>query len=702
VTTVRFSLLIGFLCLHGFACADEPMPNAKGLEFFEKKIRPALVEHCYKCHSAEANKAKGSLALDTRAGMIEGGDNGPAVVPGEPGKGTLLKALRHDGAVKMPNEQKKLPDSVIADFEAWVKMGAPDPRDRKSVVKKGIDIAEARRHWAYQPVKRPAVPPVKDGQWPANDIDRFVLAQIEAKGLAPAADAAKWAWLRRVSFDLTGLPPTPEEVDAFLKDDAPDAHAKVVDRLLASPRFGEQWARYWLDGVRFGPSIATVDRYRDWVVRAINADLPYDRFVAYQIAGDLLPNANDDKDRADRLAATQFLALSFREMDPVEGMVEVFGQQVLGVSINCAKCHDHKLDAYTQHDYYALAGVFTSSRIVGSKNPQTDGVEVPGEEGTKILATVEGNAKTVGDTNLLIRGEKTQKGPLEPRRFPIVLAGEAQTPLGQVTNKSGRLELATWATSKGNPLVARVFVNRVWQRLFGAAIVRTPNDFGLSGNAPTHPHLLDSLAYRFANEQGWSVKRLVREIAISHTYRESTSNGVAQSADPGNLLVARVPVRRLSYEQIIDNLNSTGGMLTFEIPPRAKNPQPPPRFAGKDPHAPAYRALYHDDAQLRSLFDGADSELITEARDSSVTAPQMLFFMNHPQVVVIAGKVARRAETLAGKMEPDAKLDAVYKLLFAHPPTDAERGTARKYIAGNGFEKLCHVLLCSSEFIYLE
>jgi len=704
MTPLRLNLIaLAALSLAPLSRADEPKPDAKGVEFFEKKIRPVLVEHCYKCHSAEANKTKGGLALDTRAGLHEGGESGPAVVPGEPAKGTLLKALRHDGAVKMPNEQKKLSDAVVADFEAWVKMGAPDPRDGKSAAKKGIDFVESRKHWAYQPSKAVAPPAVKGAAWPANDIDRFILAKLEAKGLKPAGDAAKGAWLRRVTFDLTGLPPTPEDLAAFLTDGTPVAFAKVVDRLLASPRFGEHWARHWLDGVRFAPTIATSDRYRDWVVRALNADLPYDEFVRYQIAGDLLPPSDDVKVQADRIAATQFLALSYREMDPIEGMVEVFGQHILGVSINCAKCHDHKFDAYAQHDYYALAGVFASSRIAGNKNPQTDGVEVPGEAGQKVLALTEGNAKSVGDTNLLIRGEKNQKGPLVPRRFPLVLAGDAQTPLSKLTKNSGRLELATWAASRDNPLTARVFANRVWQRFFGAGIVRTPNDFGLAGNAPTHPELLDSLAARFAGEHKWSVKKLVRDVALSRTYRQGATNEPALAADAENALYARVPVRRLSYEQIVDNLHAVAGALTFDVPPRAKNGNDYPRFnPNRNANATAYRALYHDDAQLRNLFDGADPELITDARDSSVTAPQMLFFLNNPPVIAIAGKVAKRAEALAGKPDADAKLAAAYAILFARAPTDKERDAAKKYLAKYTFDKLCHALICSSEFTYLE
>jgi len=459
----RFSFWILAILLINPNAGTAAEPDAKGLDFFEKKIRPVLVQHYYVCHSAEAKKTKGGLALDTRDGLRDGGETGPAVVPGDVAKSILIKALRHDGP-KMPNEQKQLPSEVIADFEAWVKMGAPDPRDGKTIVKKGIDYDAAKRHWAYQPVTAPKLPTAKKGDWPARELDRFVLAEIEPKALTPAIDAAPHSWLRRVSFDLTGLPPTLDEVDAFLTDKSPEARTKVVDRLLASPRFGEHWARHWLDGVRFDQGAQTIDQYRDWVVRSLNADLPYDRFITLQLAGDLLPPSADSKEQADRVFATQMLCLNSGEMDPVEGMVEVFGQQVLGVSINCAKCHDHKFDAYSQGDYYALAGVFTSSVIAGTKGPKAGGVEVPGFPGVKVLALVDGSP---ADTSLLIRGEKSQKGAIVPRQFPIVLAGEKQTPLGQVTKQSGRLELAKWSTDSKNPLTARVMATRVWLRLFG-------------------------------------------------------------------------------------------------------------------------------------------------------------------------------------------------------------------------------------------
>lgn len=702
--SIRCNLLV--LLLFGFArvASGQEKRDARQVDFFEKKIRPVLVEHCYKCHSTETKKTRGGLALDTRAGIREGGDTGPAIVPGKPDQSILLKAIRHDGTVKMPNAEKKLPDNIIADFETWIKLGAADPRDGKSVAKKGIDFDEARRHWAYQPVQAPKAPSVKNGQWPIVDLDRFILAAIEAKALQPASDVARHAWLRRVSFDLVGLPPSPEEVDAFMNDKSAEAHARVVDRLLASPRFGEHWARHWLDGVRFNSGFLTLEHYRDWVVRAFNADLPYDRFLVMQLAGDLLPPAKDVNEQADRVFATQMLMLNQKEMDPVEGAIEVVGQQVLGVSINCAKCHDHKFDAYTQRDYYALAGIFTSTSIAGAKknNLKGEGVPVPGK-GLAVTAVTEGK---IGDTNLLVRGEKKTPGPLVPRQFPVVLAGDKQTALGKLTKQSGRLELARWIADPSHPLTARVFVNRAWQQLFGQGIVRTPNDFGLNGDAPVNRELLDHLAGRFGGDMNWSLKKLLREITLSRTYRQSAVNEAAVKADPENRLYAHAQVRRLTYEQTIDALYASANILSFEIPTRGKPNTPFPRFGGgknaKELTTAGHRALYHDDPPTRKLFDGADPELLTERRDESVTAPQMLFFLNNSQVLAIAGQVSSRAGKLASSNDPAAKVAAAYTLLFARGPNDQERDRAVQFLKSNTFERYCQVLLASSEFSYLQ
>jgi hypothetical protein len=348
--------------------------------FFEAKIRPVLVAQCGKCHAQTAEKVRGGLRLDSREGLRRGGDSGPAVVPGKPEASLLIRAIRYrDEELRMP-PKAKLPDAVVADFEAWVQMGAPDPRTDPdgSTPRSPIDPAKGREFWSFRPPRKAPPPTVKQVDWPRGDIDRFLLAALEARGLVPVADADRTRLLRRVTFDLLGLPPTPEEVDAFLKDDSSEAFARVVNRLLASPRFGERWGRHWLDVARFAESSGKTNfsypqawRYRDWVIASFNADTPYDRFVRAQIAGDLLP-AEDDRRRADQLIATGFLALGSKAhdaenrgqyiLDVVDEQIEATTRTFLGLTVACARCHDHKMDPILQRDYYALSGIFRSTQ----------------------------------------------------------------------------------------------------------------------------------------------------------------------------------------------------------------------------------------------------------------------------------------------------------------------------------------------------
>jgi hypothetical protein len=361
-------------------------PTTEQLAFFEAKIRPALVDNCYECHSAGAQKIKGGLVLDTAAGVREGGFTGPAIAPGDPDASLLVQALRHATEDLAMPPKKKLPPHVIADFETWARLGAPDPRigdaagaaTAAAKTKTEIDWTKAREWWAFRPITKLAAPAVRDARWPANDIDRFVLAKLEAAKLAPAADADKRALIRRATFDLTGLPPTPEETAALLADNSPDAFARVVDRLLASPRYGERWGRHWLDVVRYADTagdnsdypVPQLHRYRDWVIAAFNRDLPYDEFVRDQLAGDLRGGATL-AERHDRLVATGYLANARRfgsRVDDypqhltIEDTIDNLGRSFLGLTVSCARCHDHKFDPIEARDYYSLYGIFNSTR----------------------------------------------------------------------------------------------------------------------------------------------------------------------------------------------------------------------------------------------------------------------------------------------------------------------------------------------------
>ncbi|MEQ2008257.1 MAG: DUF1549 domain-containing protein, partial [Limisphaerales bacterium] len=404
----------------------------ESIEFFEKKIRPLLAEHCYECH-AVGKKLKGGLALDTRDGWMKGGDSGAALVPGDLDASLLIKAVRYkDKEFRMP-PKRKLTDAQIADFEQWVKLGAPDPRTGgATLAKKEINIAEGRKHWAYQLPKKQTPPAVKDAAWPRGDLDRFLLAKLEEKNLRPSPDADPVTLVRRIYFDLTGLPPTPEQIDAFVRESheshktnaSHGTYEKLVDQLLASPHFGERWGRHWLDVVRYAESLTLRGfvmkeawRYRDYVIGSFNADKPYDRFLREQVAGDLLPHDSISQ-RQQQLVATTFLTLGNTnleeqekkqlEMDVVDEQLDTMGKAFLGQTIGCARCHDHKFDPIPTRDYYALAGIFKSAKTLEHSNvskwlefplplPPTEGKQFSAHE--QAVAKLEASIKAAKESS---------------------------------------------------------------------------------------------------------------------------------------------------------------------------------------------------------------------------------------------------------------------------------------------------------------
>ncbi len=388
--TVFFQLSAMFVGA-ALACATTPMlraqaPNAAlsaadrdGIEFFEKKIRPVLVERCYECHSNKAKSLEGNFSLETKEGLLKGGDRGPAIDPGNPEKSRLVQAIRYaDESFQMPPKEKgQLSKEIVADFEAWIKRGAPDPRVGGTGTY-AVDIEAARGKWPFTPPIEPVIPSIQRNDWPKNDIDRFVLARLEAAGLSPGSDADKRTLIRRVTYDLVGLPPTPDEIDAFLADSSEAALATVVDRLLASPQYGERWGRHWLDVVRYADTagdnsdypIPQMVKYRNWVIGAFNRDLPYDQFIREQLAGDLL-SAESPQQKYEQIIATGYLALARRfgstvddypQHLTIEDTIDNLGKAFLGMSLNCARCHNHKFDPFTTEDYYAVYGIFHSTR----------------------------------------------------------------------------------------------------------------------------------------------------------------------------------------------------------------------------------------------------------------------------------------------------------------------------------------------------
>ncbi|HVA47304.1 MAG TPA: DUF1553 domain-containing protein [Pirellulales bacterium] len=655
---------------------DGPEPaeaNPDAIAFFEKRVRPVLVEHCYQCHSAEADELQGELLVDSRRGLRRGGYSGPAVMPGDPDHSLLIEAVRYKNPdLQMPPDAR-LPDDTIADLEVWVKQGAPDPR-RQSPVRakqKTVDVEQGQRFWSLRPITNPSVPVVSDGDWPANDVDRFILAKLAASHLRPIGDADKRTLVRRATYDLTGLPPTPEEVDAFLADGSPDAFRQVVDRLLDSPRYGERWGRHWLDVVRYADTagdnsdfpIPQIYLYRNWVIDAFKRDLPYDQFISQQLAGDLMPSATDDE-RWQRTVATGYIANARRfgsRVDDyprhltIEDTIDNLGRAFLGLTLNCARCHDHKFDPITTEDYYGLYGIFHSSRYpwpgIELEQKQRDLVSlVSAEEAKRATAAHKArqeqldaevrrleklrdqaankeakdklnkevekardaavkHAKTLPDVpwayamaeagtienvRVQYKGDPNKTGPEVPRRFPLLLGGNM---LAADDPTSGRLSLAHWIADAKNPLAARVMVNRIWQYHFGQGIVPTANDFGKQGQPPTHPDLLDWLASRFI-DSGWSIKAMHRLVMLSHIYRLAAIHDPASiAADPANDLLSGFRRRRLDAESIRDTLLFVGGSL--DLSPAGPHPFPPSTEWNFTQHNP-FKAVY--ETNHRSVY----------------------------------------------------------------------------------------------------
>ncbi len=904
------------------------------LEFFEKRIRPVLAERCLPCHSSKLAEPKAGLRLDSKSGVRSGGGGGPVVVPGQPEKSRLIAAIRYqDPHLQMP-PGGKLADQQIADITAWVAAGAPDPRGEDVIntplSKRTIDYNRARRFWAFQPVRDYAPPSVKRGTWPTSSIDHFLLAKLEREGLRPAPPADKRTLLRRVFFDLTGLPPSPKEVEAFLADSSPRAYEKVVERLLASPHYGERWARHWLDVVRFAQTDGhdfDVDkpnawRYRDYVIRAFNSDFPFNRFVMEQLAGDLLPKDRVQPGYEEPTIGTAFYYLgevinlpadSGQALsDRIENQIDVIGKAFLGLTIACARCHDHKFDPIPTTDYYALAGflygsrprqtcidspervrqiaaisrqieevdrqieaaspvtkplqgfatqdpryitfedfagvAFGSWKVTGQafgpgphngwahsgrhsnklqgilvsrefvldkryihvrlsgrgqvrlfvdeyandtriirsdgplvwkrldaqmghgntayfeiddldreqhiavdhicfsdeKNPPEGATPAPvmheGSEpdqgvakllaqrreleaqiplSTFALAAVDG---TPANAKVHIRGNHKNPGPEVERRFLTVLAGENQP---AVLEGSGRLELARRLTAPSNPLLARVMVNRVWTHHFGAGIVASVDNFGMTGDTPSHPELLDHLASFFVRS-GWSIKSLHRKMVLSSAYRMSSRGDPgAEQIDPRNRLVHAMPVRRLEAEAIRDNILAVAGSLDPQLFGPGVTPYVSPSMDGgvaKLQPGPldgaGRRSIYIQVRRnfLADMFLIFDYPLPTSTigrRMVSTVATQALALMNGPFIVQQAERWARRI--VAEDADRPRRVARMYVQAFARPPTHEETKIALDLVASlersysgpypdaeaRAWADLGHVLMQTAEFLFI-
>jgi hypothetical protein len=719
-------------------------PSADQLAFFEKRIRPILVTHCYECHSAKSKKLGGGLLIDSKQGIRKGGDTEPPLLPLDPASSLLLRAVRHASAsLTMPPEEK-LSEMDIADLEQWIRDGAPDPREEDTL--KQLQLAQealtakAREWWAFQPLAT--------GQRGPHAIDEMLEEKIREIGLIPALPADKRSWLRRATYDLIGLPPTLREIQDFLTDESDEAYTKVIDRLLASPHYGERWGRYWLDVARYADTagdnsdfpIPQHYRYRNWVIQAFNDDLPYDQFITQQLAGDLLP-AKTHEQKASLIIATGYLAnarrfgsrvVDYPQHLTIEDTLDNLGRAFMGLSLSCARCHDHKFDPISTEEYYSLYGFFANTRYpwpgIELDQKQRDFVPLVTEQERQAFEnnkTREMNAlraekacydhaKVKADdlearlaewtlkqpTNAYAVSESGQsrnvrvqhKGdPAKPkqiakRRFPSVLGGQ-ELPSDEKT--SGRLALASWITDKNNPLTARVMVNRIWQGHFGNPIVTTPNDFGRQGKPPTHPELLDWLASEF-QRSGWSVKHMHRLIMQSKAYqRSSMADAAALEKDPTNAYLSHFPRQRLDAEALRDTLLMLGGSLEKGM--GGEHPFPPPNTWKFTQHNP-FKAVYESSKRSVYLmtqriqrhpyfvnFDGADPSASTALRTKSTTPLQALFFLNDPLIHEQSSRLAR--QLIKDLPDPRQRLESAWELLFARKPDPEELDAALQFTA---------------------
>jgi hypothetical protein len=965
------AFVLGFTCPNSHAAEPADLSttfDTSAIEFFEKSVRPLLISRCQKCHGPE--KQKGGLRLDSRQAVLQGGDSGPALVIGKPTESRLIAAIKYSDEVKMP-PNSKLPEAEVAILSKWVSINAPWPVSETKASPDASLLADMMKqrakHWSLQPINSPKPPRNKDQSWPKNDIDRFLLSALESNHLKPAPDTDRRSWIRRATFDLTGLPPTPADVEAFVADRSEAAYPKVVDRLLNSPHYGERWGRHWLDLVRYAETsghefdyeIPDAWRYRDYVIRAMNADIPYNQFITEQIAGDLLPNPrrNPVDGTNESILGTGFYFLVEGTHSPVDireeeafridNQIDVFAKSFLGLTVSCAKCHDHKFDAITTKDYYALSGYLKSSRhdhvlidtnqdraktiqeLTAIKNqiatwlkdhgaitstslptiakdesvlfadfpsgsmkdwfvtgeafgsgptgnqefkivtkgdktvaePLPAGVAHSGRISTRLQGTLRsptftithpfihclvkgqstrinvvidgfekikdpiygglvkslnspdgyrwqsinvdmwkghkayiefGDGSTVDytgsttrysdgehdvaiaqirfsnqaaapqlkdpqpspsislndpvlkdklarfrsleaslkppgfapaiaegtpqDDHVHIRGNPRAMGELVPRRFLEVL--NSQTSHGQ-TSSSSRLDLANHVTDPNNPLTARVIVNRVWKHHFGEGLVRSTDDFGAMGQAPSHPELLDWLAKEFV-AKGWSLKSLHRMIMLSHAYQmTSDAQPEADKVDPNNRLLHRMNTRRMEAESIRDSILSVSGRLdTTMFGPSVPTHLTPYMEGRGRPGASGpldgagRRSIYLNVRRnflspLLLVFDFPTPSTCIGRRNVSNVPAQALTLLNDPLVLEQASLWAKRVTN----NHPDLKrrIRALYESAYSRDPLPEETAAAEHFLLAQtggpanpqSWVDLCHALINTKEFLFI-
>lgn len=703
-----------YLSITACACLCATECRSDDVDFFESRIRPVLVEKCHSCHSTDAKSAKGELLLDSREAARRGGESGPAIVPGDPDNSLLLSALRYDSFEMPPTG--KLSEAVIADFEKWIQSGAIDPRETDSShspsTKSEIDIEAGRQFWAFQKPTLHQAPKSKSSQ----PIDGFIEQQLRENSLSMNPPASRETLIRRLWLTVAGLPPSDTVIADYVDDEGPDAWSRAIDKVLDSPHYGERWARMWLDIARYAEDQAHIVgknsslfypnayRYRDWVIQSLNSDMPFDRFVMLQLAADKIEPDDDSN-----YAALGFIGLGpkyYQRNSPAvmadewENQVDTVTRGLLGLTVACARCHDHKYDPIPTTDYYALAGVFAGTEMFNRPldDERTKGKNGHAKEPKDAIHIVRDRTKPQ-NIPVHIRGNVANKGDIVPRGFPAVLTTD---PIHFSTG-SGRLELAESIADRGNPLTARVIVNRVWGELIGRALVATRSNFGELGSRPTHPQLLDDLAVRFM-DHGWSLKWLSREILLSATWQQtSTFAPNANEVDPENRLLSCMNRKRLNVEIWRDTVLSVSGQLDVAVGGQSIDP-----LAAEEHRRTVYsRVSRLDLSPLLATFDFPDPNVHAGNRVRTTTPLQKLFLMNSPFMVEHAKHLASRCMEAASSNE--LRIRFAFDVVFGRDVSQEELDLALSFLGKETskqhllrWDQFAQTLLASNELQFVD
>jgi hypothetical protein len=769
---MRWPLLTTIIALcAGTVCAADP----DGITFLRAKIEPVLKAHCFSCHSDDADDVKAGLRLDSRAGVLSGGDSGPAIIAGKSTESLLIQALRHENGLEMPPNKPRLPDATIEQFVRWIDMGAPDPREGPGGAL--TDLSEARKHWAFQPVRKPVVPAAVGlqprGFRVETPIDAFIVAKLNEHSWTPSPPATRAELIRRVTFDLIGLPPTPEEIDDFVRDTSVDAYERVIDRLLSSQHYGERWAQHWLDVVRYAETegyeydrhVPDAWRFRDYVIDSLNSDKPFDQFLTEQLAGDELA-AND----AECLTASIFhrlgpvrrnagnpdIALSRNEV--LTERTDIIGAAFLGLTVGCARCHNHKLEPISQKDYYRLQAYLAATdehnitlatadeqqaweratqKIKDELQPlKQQAKDATGLERERLNAQIESledrmppPLPTIPSTHndfakrtvvhVLKRGVWENKGDaVGPRPLSVLVHDDAPELSSDLADP--KTQLARWLASPDHPLTARVIVNRLWQQHFGVGLVKTANDLGVNGERPSHPELLDWLAATLV-ENGWRLKPIHRLMVLSKTYQQSsatspTAHDLPLTADPDNRLLWRFNRRRLSAEETRDAMLAVSGLLN----PRMHGPSvivPVDAELVSLLYKPSQWAVTanareHDRRSIyliakRNLrlpfFENLDAPALQTScarRESSTHAPQALELLNGTLSNELAEAFAQRLKHQCGN-DAAGIVERGYRLALGRSPSSQEKQLSLAFLRDQPVSEFALALFNLNGFLYV-